>query len=160
MKRILITGATGQIGTALTLERPKGASDLEKRFLGPFQERVFGDYPDLEYELARMSDSLPDNIRVIEFYFPPGKYLNNPKIQQNYISTNYTHVVRDMLDRKINVLAQLVAQFDWKQNLLVLGALNLPLGSDGTEYGGIESPVDGLYYSSGPSVFAQLAWYF
>ena len=57
-------------------------------------------------------------------------------------------------------LAQLVAQYDWKQNLLLLGALNLPLGADGSEYGGIESGVDGLYYSSGPSVFAQLAWYF
>jgi len=97
------------ICTALTLERPKGGSDLEQRFLGPFQERVFGDYPDLDYELARVSDTLPDNIHIFEFYFPPGKFMHNPKAQQNYVSTNYTHVVRDMLDRKINVLAQMVA---------------------------------------------------
>ena len=59
-----------------------------------------------------------------------------------------------------SALAQLVVQYDWKQNLLVLAALNLPLGPDGSEYGGIEASADGLYFSTGPSVFAQLAWYF
>jgi hypothetical protein len=59
-----------------------------------------------------------------------------------------------------SALAQLVVQYDWKQNLLVLAALNLPVGPDGSEYGGIEASADGLYFSTGPSVFAQLAWYF
>jgi len=59
-----------------------------------------------------------------------------------------------------SALAQFVAQYDWKQDLLLLAALNFPVGSDGSEYGGIEAPVDGLYFSSGPSIFAQLAWYF
>ncbi|MDF1698308.1 MAG: acetyl-CoA hydrolase/transferase C-terminal domain-containing protein [Saprospiraceae bacterium] len=98
------------ICTALTLEKPSGKSDLEKRFMGPFAERVFGDYPDLDYEAARMNRSLPDNIKVIEFYFPPGKYIGNDSAQQNYVSSNYTHVMRDMLDRKINVIAQIVSK--------------------------------------------------
>jgi hypothetical protein len=34
------------IHTALTLERPAGHSELEKRFLGPMVRRVFGNYPD------------------------------------------------------------------------------------------------------------------
>ena len=38
-----------KILTALSFERPRGHSDLEQRFLGPFVERVFGDYPDLDY---------------------------------------------------------------------------------------------------------------
>lgn len=59
-----------------------------------------------------------------------------------------------------SALAQVVVQYDWKQNLLLLGSLNVPIGSDGTEYGGIEAPLDGMYFSSGPSLFAQLAWYF
>ena len=59
-----------------------------------------------------------------------------------------------------SALAQLVIQYDWKQDLLVLGALNIPIGSDGSEYGGIAAPVDGLYFSTGPSLFVQLAWYF
>lgn len=102
------------ICTALTLERPKPKSDLEKRFLGPFEKRVFADYPDLDYELDRTNNQLPKNIKVIEFYFPPGKYLNNPKSQQNYISSNYTHVCRDMIDRDINLLVQMVCKQDDK----------------------------------------------
>ncbi|MEE4217953.1 MAG: hypothetical protein V2I48_10110 [Xanthomonadales bacterium] len=59
-----------------------------------------------------------------------------------------------------SALLQVVAQYDWKQNLQLLGALNIPLGASGTEYGGIEAPADGRYFSSGPGLFAQLAWYF
>jgi hypothetical protein len=59
-----------------------------------------------------------------------------------------------------SALAQLVVQYDWKQNLLVLGSLNIPIGPDGSEYGGTVSPVEGLYFSTGLSLFAQLAWYF
>jgi hypothetical protein len=59
-----------------------------------------------------------------------------------------------------SALAQVVVQYDWKQNLMVLAALNIPIGPEGSEYGGIEAPVDGLYFSTGPSLFAQLAWYF
>ena len=59
-----------------------------------------------------------------------------------------------------SALVQVVAQYDWRQNLQVLAALNIPAGSDGTEYGGIESPIDGLYLSTDASLFAQLAWYF
>jgi len=59
-----------------------------------------------------------------------------------------------------SALAQLVAQFDVSQNLLFIAALNIPVGPAGSEYGGIESPVEGRYFSSGPGLFAQLAWYF
>lgn len=97
------------IMTALTLERPKGKSLLEKRFLDPFTERVFGDYPDLEYELDRTNNRLPGNIRVIDFYFPPGKHMNNQLIQQDYVSSNYTHVARDMIDRGANLILQLIS---------------------------------------------------
>ena len=95
--------------SALTLERPKGKSLLEKRFLEPFVERLFADYPDLEYELDRVNNRLPDNIQVLDFYFPPGKFLDNPLAQQNYISSNYTHIARDIMDRGINLLLQLIS---------------------------------------------------
>ena len=97
------------IVSALTLERPKGKSLLEKRFLEPVTERLFGDYPDLEYELDRTSNRIPDNIHIIDFYFPPGKFLNNPLAQQNYINSNYTHVARDIMDRGVNLLLQLIS---------------------------------------------------
>jgi len=97
------------IFTALTLERPKGKSELERRFLGPFVERVFGDYPDLAYELDRAAGKLPRNVRVLEFYFYAGKYLGNRAAQRDVISTNYTFVARDLLERGVNVMAQEVA---------------------------------------------------
>ena len=96
------------IYTALTLEKPKGKSTLEKSFLGPFVNRVYGDYPDFLYETNRKK--LPKNIQVFEFYFPAGKHMNNSVAQQNYMSSNYTHVARDLSERKINLITQEVAK--------------------------------------------------
>ena len=98
------------IFTALTLARPRWKSDLERRFLEPLVERLFGGYPDLAYVDPLKRGKLPDNIRVTEFYFRPGSFLNSPLAQQSYMSSNYTHVVRDLLDAGINVLAQLVGK--------------------------------------------------
>jgi hypothetical protein len=100
------------IFTALTLARPRAKSDLECRLLEPLTERLFGGYPELEYVEPLRRGTLPDNIRVNEFYFQPGTSLESLLAQQQCLSSNYTHVVRDLLDREINVLAQLVARSD------------------------------------------------
>lgn len=97
------------ICTALTLEKPKGKHWIENRFINLFSDRIFGDYPDLIYENDRLSGKLPPNIEILEFYFPPGKYLSHKDIQKKYISSNYTHVCRDMLDRKVNLIAPMLA---------------------------------------------------
>jgi hypothetical protein len=57
-------------------------------------------------------------------------------------------------------LVQLLGQYDWRQNWQILFALNLPFGADGTEFGGLDSPVEDLQLSQGPGLFAQLAFYF
>jgi acyl-CoA hydrolase len=98
------------IYTALTLARPRAKSELERRFLEPLVERLFDGYPELEYVDPLKRGTLPDNIRVTEFYFRPGSFLNSPLAQQSYMSSNYTHVVRDLLDAEINVLAQLIGK--------------------------------------------------
>jgi acyl-CoA hydrolase len=98
------------IFTALSLRKPTGASDLEKRFLEPLTERIFGDYPDLDYLTAMRAGSLPANVRVIEFFFEPGSLLNAAQAQQNYLSANYTHVARELLHRGVNVIAHVVAK--------------------------------------------------
>jgi acyl-CoA hydrolase len=99
-----------RIFTALTLAKPRWKSDLERRFVEPLAERLFGGYPELAYVDPLRRGNLPDNIRVTEFYFQPGSFLDSPLAQQQYVSSNYTHVVRDLLDAGINVLAQLVAK--------------------------------------------------
>jgi acyl-CoA hydrolase len=98
------------ICTALSLERPSWSNDLERRFLEPFVERIFGGYVDLEYMRALRKKELPPNIQVKEFYSKAGAYLNLRHAQQNYISSNYTHAFRDILDAGANVLAQIVCK--------------------------------------------------
>jgi len=58
------------------------------------------------------------------------------------------------------ILPQLVSQYSLSDNMTLLGSLNIPLGSNGTEFGGVESQVPGRYRSTGAGIFAQLAWYF
>lgn len=99
-----------EIITALSLAPPRGKSLLERRFIGPFSSRHFGDdYPRLRYLDDLRANRLPANIRVIEFYLQSGASLNNRHAQSHYISTNYTHVARDMMDRGVNVVLQAVA---------------------------------------------------
>jgi acyl-CoA hydrolase len=97
------------IHTALTLTKPKARNDLERRLLDPIVARLFDGYPELEYELDRVAGRLPPNVRVIEFYFQAGKYLGNVGAQRDYVSTNYTHVARDLAARGVNVLMQQVS---------------------------------------------------
>lgn len=97
------------IFTALSLRRPRGRSDLERRFIEPFAQRVFGDYPELEYVRLLAAGTLPANIEVNEFFLEPGAWLGNSHLQQNYVSANYTHVARDLSERGLNVIAQWVA---------------------------------------------------
>ncbi len=96
--------------TALSLARPKAKSDLEQRFLEPFLARHFGaDYPDLAYVAAQHAGTLPANVRIHEFYLQSGAMLGVASAQRDYASLNYTHVARDLVERKINVIVQLVA---------------------------------------------------
>ena len=96
--------------SALTLEKPKPANLLERRFIAPVIERLFGGYPDLTYANALHTDALPPNIRVIEFFFLAGRWLHVPFAQQHYISANYTHASSYLLARGLNVVTQLVAK--------------------------------------------------
>ena len=101
---------TLHIFTALTLEKPRGGSDLEKRFIAPVIERLFGGYPDLAYVTGRRAGTLPPNIVVNEFFMLAGRWLSAPAAQRDYISANYTHAARYVLERGVNVVAQLVAK--------------------------------------------------
>ncbi len=100
------------IFTGLSLEKPKPASDLEARFLDPYLARHFGDYCELAYMRAIRAGTLPPNVRVHEFYFRAGSMNRIASAQRSYISTNYTFVARDLLERGVNVLGQLVAERD------------------------------------------------
>ena len=101
-----------RIMTALSLERPGWHSDLERRFMEPFAARVFGDYPDPEYMSDLRARRLPKNVELSEFYFKSGSMLGVASAQQEYLSSNYTHVARDMLAAGMNVILQAVGKED------------------------------------------------
>ncbi|WP_374356920.1 hypothetical protein, partial [Chitinimonas sp.] len=115
-----------KIITALSLEKPAGRTDIERHFLAPLVERVFGDYPDLDYVKDLRAGHLPPNIEVLEFFLKTGDYLGNPVAQQGYISTNYTFVARDMALHGVNVIAQAVAAQDGADGM----ALSLSSNTD------------------------------
>ena len=96
--------------SALTLEKPKPASLLESRFIGPVIDRLFGGYPDIAYAAPLRAGHLPPNIRVVEFFFLAGRWLHVPMAQQNYISANYTHAASYLIASGLNVVTQLVAK--------------------------------------------------
>lgn len=101
---------TLKIFSALTLEKPRGASAVERAFLEPFVQRVYGDCPELDYAAALRENRLPPNVTVSEFFFRPGTMLGNAHAQQHYISSNYTHAARDAFANGVNVVAQMVAK--------------------------------------------------
>jgi len=98
------------IVTALSLDIPQSGHWLQARLMDPVVERLFGsDYPRLDYLVDLKGEGLPENVLLTEFYFQSGVALGNPAMQRHYISSNYTHVARDLVDRGINVTAQLIA---------------------------------------------------
>lgn len=97
------------IVTALSLTAPGGSSSLEKRFMGPFVERLYGRIPELEYARDVVRQKLPKNVKVSEFFFKAGSFLHNQTQQRNYVCTNYTHAVRDLMALGVNVVGQMVA---------------------------------------------------
>jgi len=97
------------IFTALTLEPPRVKSELERRFFDPISARLFAGYPTLDYAAAIRAGNVPSNIQIDEFFFEAGQWLGSPYAQQHYVSANYTHALRYVLDRGVNVVGQLVA---------------------------------------------------
>lgn len=101
---------TLDIYTALTLEPPEPKADLEKRFLGPIVQRLFGGYERLAYAQALRTGTLPKNVTVSEFFLLAGRWLGVSEMQQRYISANYTHAAGMLRDKGVNCIAQLVAK--------------------------------------------------
>lgn len=98
------------IYTALSLGRPSLGDGLQRRFLEPFVERIFGDYPELDFLADLRRDSLPPNIHVQQFFMQPGSLLHSTQAQQDYVSSNYSHAARDINAAGLNLIAQLVAE--------------------------------------------------
>ncbi len=98
-----------RIVTALALERPRGSSPLEHRFLKPLGDRIFEGAPEFDYMYDFRDGKLPKNVQIFEFFNKAGGYLHNHEAQQNHMCSNYTHVVRDALNFGVNVFGILAS---------------------------------------------------
>ena len=96
--------------TGASFSRPGGSNDLEKRFLDPFVERVFGNLPELAYVKPYLRGQLPSNIEIVEVFLQAGGFLNNRHAQQNFIYSNFTHWLRDMVEQGCNVFSQMTCR--------------------------------------------------
>ncbi len=98
--------------TALTLELPDMSQGMARRFLVPAADRLFGQYPKIEYAQMMRDGTLPDNIEVSEFFMLAGRWLSQPLAQRRYIAANYTHALDVLRDWQPNVVMQLLASGD------------------------------------------------
>ena len=117
--------------TALSLEKPAPSSNLEARLLGPIVKRIWDGFVEFEYMKDLRKNQLPPNVTVSEFFTKAGGYMNSPHAQQNYISSNYTHAVRDLIDNGLNVIANLIAPHPGGDTRLVSMSCNPDLTVEG-----------------------------
>src|SRR5271154_4200695 len=96
--------------TALSLRAPQWNGELERLFLQPMVERLFGGCVPLDYVRDLHRGDVPENVQIIEFFLDPGAVLEVSHSQRHYVSSNYTHVARDVAAHGVNVIAQLVAK--------------------------------------------------
>ena len=60
-----------------------------------------------------------------------------------------------------SALLQFICSYSLSQNFDLLAGFNLPMGKDGTEYGGFETDSEqGKVLAPADTLFARLAWYF
>ena len=101
---------TLKIFTALSLRAPQWHGELERRFLEPLAARLFGGCVPLDYVTDLHGEGVPGNVQIVEFFLDPGALLKVEHSQRHYVSSNYTHVARDVAAQGVNVIAQLVAK--------------------------------------------------
>lgn len=97
------------IVTALSLERPRVKSEIEKRFMEPLVDRIFEGTPEFDYMHDLRTGKLPKNVEIYEFFNKAGGYMETPEAQRNHLNSNYTHVIRDAIDFGCNVFGQLIS---------------------------------------------------
>jgi hypothetical protein len=97
------------IVTALTLSPPTVSRGLAGRLAGPIAERLSGSGPVPQWDVDRRRGKIPPNVRIREFYLPPGAGVSVDAVQHEYVSANYHHAAEVIATLGMNVLAQLVS---------------------------------------------------
>jgi hypothetical protein len=116
------------IVTALALEKPGWGGELERRMMEPLVSRIWNGVPDLDYMTDLRRGALPSNVTVKEFFCKAGGFVGVPHAQQEYVSSNYTHVVRDLIALGINVYCHQIAKKKENGAVLYSDSCNADIG--------------------------------
>ncbi|MCG8471109.1 MAG: hypothetical protein MI742_04545 [Desulfobacterales bacterium] len=120
--------------TAVTLEKPTWGNDLERRFLSPIVDRIWGQFPDFDYVKDLRKNAVPENFKLVEFYHKTAQFMKCPHCQQHYLGSNYTHAIRDGLIQGANVIAQLVTKKEVGSKVLFSMGCNPDTHLDGAQW--------------------------
>lgn len=116
--------------SALALEKPGWNSDLERRMMEPIVNRIWKGVPDFDYMTDIRKNAIPPNVTVREFFCKAGGYIGVSHAQQEYTSSNYTHVIRDLILSKINVYLHIVAKKEINGETFYSNSCNADIGSE------------------------------
>jgi len=131
----------------------KNVSGAVEYFYNGFGQRD-GDYSDLDENTELLERIARGELFTLGRHYLAGSLM----IEMTPLWQLTPNVFANLSDG--SALAQVVTQHSLQDNLTLLGALNVPVGSVGTEYGGLPTPEPGKYLSYDLSFFLQLAWYF
>lgn len=133
------------------------------------------------YNISAVAEYFYNGFGLAEHNYKPGKILEDSDLGQRLLRGELYTIGRQYMAGSLLVelapllhvtpnlfvnledgsaLAQFVVNWDLAQNWQLLAAATAPLGSKGTEYGGIETGLDDFTLAVGPSLLVQLAWYF
>ena len=98
-----------RIFTGLTLVRPAYRTSLERRFVEPLLDRLFGTYPDVDYARRCAGRACRPTSRSPSSSCRRARGSAMPRVQQSYTSLNYSQVAAHLERIGTNVFAQLVA---------------------------------------------------
>ena len=82
------------IFTALSLRKPAARSDLERRFLERSWSGCSATTSSSDYVRAMRADSVPPNIRIVEFFLEPGRVSRPPGMRSRTTSARTTPTSR------------------------------------------------------------------
>ncbi len=122
-----------KIITALPLEKPKGHTEIEKRFLKPISDRIFDGVLEFDFMLDLREGKLPKNVEIYEFFCKAGANLNQPEYHLHHFSSNYTHCARDAMDYGCNVFAQLISCRELNGKMMYSMACNTDITIEAVE---------------------------
>ncbi|MCP4136001.1 MAG: hypothetical protein GY754_33840 [bacterium] len=95
--------------SALTLEKPVGKNDLQKRLLEPMMARIFKDAPDFEHVLDLRKNRLPKNVKLYEWMLPPGGFVMHDTAQRMHVAGSFSDSPRDIISKDMNICSHMAA---------------------------------------------------